>query len=64
MVGNPEINEATNEVKLIFSVQPGNRTYTRKILFTGNDITQDYVLRREMRQFDGAWTSDHSIEAG
>ena len=64
VVGNPEINEATNEVKLIFSVQPGNRTYTRKILFTGNDITQDYVLRREMRQFEGAWTSDNSIEAG
>ncbi len=64
VVGNPEINEVTNEVKLIFSVQPGNRTYTRKILFTGNDITQDYVLRREMRQFEGAWTSDNSIEAG
>ena len=64
VVGNPEINEFTNEVKLIFSVQPGNRTYTRKILFTGNDITQDYVLRREMRQFEGAWTSDNSIEAG
>ena len=47
VVGNPEINEVTNEVKLIFSVQPGNRTYTRKILFTGNDITQDYVLRNE-----------------
>ena len=64
VAGNPEINEDTNEVKLIFSIQPGNRTYTRKILFTGNDITQDHVLRREMRQFEGAWTSDNSIEAG
>jgi len=64
VAGNPEINENTNEVKLIFSIQPGNRTYTRKILFTGNDITQDHVLRREMRQFEGAWTSDNSIEAG
>ena len=64
VAGNPEIDEETNEVKLIFSVQPGNRTYTRKILFTGNDITQDHVLRREMRQFEGAWTSDNAIEAG
>ena len=64
VTGNPEINEDANEVKLIFSIQPGNRTYTRKILFTGNDITQDHVLRREMRQFEGAWTSDNSIEAG
>ena len=64
VTGNPEVNEETSEVKLIFSVQPGNKTYTRKILFTGNDITQDHVLRREMRQFEGAWTSDNSIEAG
>ena len=64
VAGNPEIDEESNEVKLIFSVQPGNRTYTRKILFTGNDITQDQVLRREMRQFEGAWTSDNAIEAG
>ena len=49
-----KINEETNEVKLIFAVQPGNRTYTRKILFTGNNVTQDHVLRREMRQFEGA----------
>ena len=62
--GNPEINEDTNEVKLIFSVEPGNRTYTRKILFTGNNVTQDHVLRREMRQFEGAWSSDNAIEAG
>ena len=64
VAGNPEIDEENREVKLIFSVQPGNRTYTRKILFTGNDITQDQVLRREMRQFEGAWTSDNAIEAG
>ena len=62
--GNTEINEDSNEVKLIFAVSPGNKTYTRKILFTGNNITQDHVLRREMRQFEGAWTSDNSIEAG
>ena len=62
--GNTEINEESNEVKLIFAVSPGNKTYTRKILFTGNNITQDHVLRREMRQFEGAWTSDNSIEAG
>ena len=62
--GSTEITEDSNKVKLTFSVAPGNKTYTRKILFTGNDITQDYVLRREMRQFEGAWSSDNSIEAG
>ena len=62
--GDTEITDDSNEVKLIFTEIPGNKTYTRKILFTGNDVTQDHVLRREMRQFDGAWTSDNSIEAG
>jgi len=62
--GDTEITDDSNGVKLIFTVIPGNKTYTRKILFTGNDVTQDHVLRREMRQFEGAWTSDNSIEAG
>ena len=43
-------------------VDPGKRTYARKILFEGNQITQDDVLRREMRQFEGAWASDNKIE--
>ena len=62
--GSPEIQENSNKVKIIFTILPGKRTYTRKILFTGNNITQDFVLRREMRQFEGAWSSNNSIEAG
>ena len=62
--GNPEIDEESSEVKIIFNIAPGKRTYTRKILFSGNNITQDHVLRREMRQFEGAWSSNNSIEAG
>ena len=57
-----EIDEDLKEVKITFNIQSGNRTYTRKILFSGNETTQDYVLRREMRQFEGAWTSDQKIE--
>ena len=62
--GNPVIDDNSQDVKITFSVMPGKRTYTRKILFTGNNLTQDYVLRREMRQFEGAWSSDNSIESG
>ena len=64
VIGTPEIDEGAREVKIIFNITPGKRTYTRKILFTGNNVTQDHVLRREMRQFEGAWTSDSNIEAG
>ncbi len=52
VTGNTEVKDDSSEVKLVFSVEPGKKTYTRKILFTGNNITQDYVLRREMRQFE------------
>ena len=62
VTGNPEINEDDNTVSLFFLVQPGNRTYARKILFSGNYLTNDEVLRREMRQFEGAWASDNLIE--
>ena len=60
--GNPEINQENKTVSLLFLVQPGNRTYARKILFSGNYLTNDEVLRREMRQFEGAWASDNLIE--
>jgi len=60
--GNPEINQENKTVSLLFLVQPGNRTYARKILFAGNYLTNDEVLRREMRQFEGAWASDNLIE--
>ena len=60
--GQPDIDEELLEVDLSFVIDPGKRTYTRKILFEGNEITQDDVLRREMRQFEGAWASDDKIE--
>ncbi len=60
--GNPEINQENKTVSLLFLVQPGNRTYARKIIFAGNYLTNDEVLRREMRQFEGAWASDNLIE--
>ena len=60
--GQPDIDESLLEVDLSFVVDPGKRTYARKILFEGNEITQDDVLRREMRQFEGAWASDDKIE--
>ena len=62
VTGQPDIDEEMLEVDLSFVIDPGKRTYTRKILFEGNEITQDDVLRREMRQFEGAWASDDKIE--
>ncbi|KFZ31712.1 outer membrane protein assembly protein YaeT [Pseudidiomarina salinarum] len=60
----PEINAETNEVDLMFSVNPGNRVYVNRISFRGNNTTQDEVLRREMRQLEGAPLNDEAIEQG
>ena len=60
--GVPDINEETGEVDLTFYVDPQQRTYVRRIIFKGNKRTHDVVLRREMRQMEGAWASNNLIE--
>lgn len=49
-----DINEDDNTVSLRFFVVPGNKMRIRYITFTGNEKTQDIVLRRELRQLEGA----------
>jgi outer membrane protein insertion porin family len=60
--GVPDINEETGKVDLTFYVDAQQRTYVRRIIFKGNERTQDVVLRREMRQMEGAWASNNLIE--
>ena len=57
----PEIDEARREVALTFFVDPGQRVYVRRIQFRGNTDTRDEVLRREMRQMEGAWMSTRAV---
>lgn len=58
----PEINDETNQVDLNIVVDPGRRVYVRRINFEGNIKTQDEVLRRELRQAEGAWYSSKDLE--
>ena len=51
-----------NLVDIVFFVEPGQRTYVRNIDFYGNKRTHDVVLRREMRQMEGAWASNSLLE--
>ena len=57
----PEVDEAAKEVELTFFVDPGQRVYVRRINFKGNIETRDEVLRREMRQMEGAWMSTNAV---
>ncbi len=58
----PEVNREKREVGLNFQISPGKRVYVRRIAFKGNLHTEDEVLRREMRQLEGAWYSQAAID--
>jgi outer membrane protein insertion porin family len=60
--GIPEVNEDNKTAKVTFFVNPGKRAYVRRIEFRGNTKTMDEVLRREMRQMEGASASTAKIE--
>lgn len=62
VTGIPELNEEDNTVNLKFFIDPGKRTYVRRISFKGNTRTADDVLRREMRQMESAPASAAAIE--
>lgn len=58
----PEVDDDTHQVSLHIHVDPGPRAYVRRINISGNETTKDEVLRREMRQFEGAWLSNANVE--
>ncbi|MBE1277296.1 outer membrane protein assembly factor BamA [Enterovibrio baiacu] len=58
----PEFNDDNQTVALNVSIEPGKRVYVRNIRFSGNQITRDEVLRREMRQMEGSWLNAKSVE--
>jgi len=58
----PKENKETKEIELTFLVDPGNRAYVRHINFNGSTGINDDVLRREMRQMEGGYLSNASVE--
>ncbi len=60
--GFPELDEENRTAKITFFINPGKRAYVRRIEFRGNTKTMDEVLRREMRQMEGAAASTGLIE--
>ena len=58
----PDIDVDKSEVSVTFYVDPGKRAYVRRISFSGVASTQDQVLRRELRQMEGAFLSNRAVE--
>jgi outer membrane protein insertion porin family len=58
----PELNKDNKTAGVTFFLNPGSINYVRRIIFIGNLATQDNVLRREMRQLEGAPVSTEKLE--
>ena len=58
----PDIDREKRTIGINFFVDPGPRVQVRRIIFKGNVGTSDEVMRREMRQFEGAWFSQAAID--
>ncbi|WP_296403650.1 outer membrane protein assembly factor BamA [Psychrobacter sp.] len=57
------INEETKTVDIDYYIDPARPVYVRRINFNGNTKTEDEVLRREMRQLEGALASSEKIQS-
>ena len=57
-----DVDRDNRLVSINFFVDPGKRVYIRRITFRGNSKTKDEVMRREMRQMEGAWFSQAAID--
>ncbi|MDA0190460.1 MAG: outer membrane protein assembly factor BamA [Proteobacteria bacterium] len=51
----PELDKEKRQVSFTIFVDPGKRTYVRRVNIAGNTKTRDEVIRQEMRQMEGAW---------
>jgi outer membrane protein insertion porin family len=60
--GVPEIDRDKRTVGFTILVDPGRRVYVRRINVVGNTRTRDEVVRREMRQLEGAFYDSAKLQ--
>lgn len=58
----PDIQEEGKIVNVNYYINPGKQVSVRRINFSGNTKTADEVLRREMRQMEGALATNEKID--
>jgi len=58
----PNVDKEKRTVAFSIVVDPGRRVYVRRIDVAGNNKTRDEVIRREMRQLEGAYYDASKIQ--
>ena len=58
----PELDKAAKRVALTIMIDPGRRVYVRRVNISGNNRSRDEVIRREMRQLEGAYYDADKIQ--
>jgi outer membrane protein insertion porin family len=58
----PRIDKEKRTVAFTIAVDPGRRVYVRRIDIAGNSKTRDEVIRRELRQLEGAYYDASKIQ--
>jgi outer membrane protein insertion porin family len=51
----PDLDREKHTAAFTFLVDPGRRVYVNRVNIAGNTRTRDEVVRREVRQMEGAW---------
>ena len=50
----PDVDRENNTMSFSINIKPGRRVYVRRIDILGNRLTNDEVIRRELRQIEGS----------
>lgn len=64
VVIQPDFINQSTAVTLMIYIDQGARYYVRNIGITGNGVTSERVIRRELRQMEGAWLNNDMVELG
>jgi outer membrane protein insertion porin family len=57
----PDLDREKRIAGFTFFVDPGRRVYVHRVNISGNQKTQDEVIRRELRQLESSWYSLEKI---
>jgi outer membrane protein insertion porin family len=58
----PDVDKENRTVAFTIMVDPGRRVYVRRINVVGNTKTRDEVVRRELRQLEGAFYDAQKLQ--